>query len=639
MAPRGTPAKATGARGKGVINGRDRGAICDSIPWFARTMGGVHYKNGLCWGFLVDEDSGIRSYIDDELIITRTGGGNEKSSEGGEKILTQTKDHDEASPSMALQSTANIIPGNKNQVLRRKLPHRYNVMAFFRIADMWYEKINNKKACRVRLEKLDLSEKSWWAEKGSPKPVPHSQRLTKPDIKQCPTCLTHHPKVYSEGWMCLSDKCAGFWKLNGAQPPVELTFDQKFLDARLPADPEIQSPSSLVPNLLSTMSDDDPHISTSTIARKGVVCPMCKKCITRRFWNGWKCTDPLANGREGACTFQKVMPMHLVSVRSVSDDFELGPIKRAVWFDSIIKPEVDNTGLLPYRRITYKLGDAGYVTHLMATKDINARDNGPNDLFQQLQVHDLGLRRYPLSAAKVSGTLNAQFAVNFGMPYKYVVAVDSLGFNQAPDPVLHTLGRLTWATERAVSIQGGAAKPPNELLLLGYFEGQNIGYHDDGESTLGPTIATLSLGASSIMSLRMKTKYYLGLSKSNKLTADDPILPQCNNRENRLELKAMLEKGSITAKEYEQAWLASHKKSKPKRDCPDLIKMVLHHGDMVIMHGEGLQKFYEHEVKVDKDKALRFAVTARHVLEEKLTEEERGKGVFNLTPAQTYGGQ
>lgn len=71
-------------------------------------------------------------------------------------------------------------------------------------------------------------------------------------------------------------------------------------------------------------------------------------------------------------------------------------------------------------------------------------------------------------------------------------------------------------------------------------------YHDDGEKELGPTVATLSLGASAVMCVRPKAKSGLG--------------PESKNA-----------KGT-------------------KRD---VLRIVLHHGDIVIMHGRGIQKFYE----------------------------------------------
>lgn len=61
------------------------------------------------------------------------------------------------------------------------------------------------------------------------------------------------------------------------------------------------------------------------------------------------------------------------------------------------------------------------------------------------------------------------------MPYKYVVSVDSKGFDEASDEVLRALGRLTWATEMAVTSAGDEFLSPNELLMLGYLEGMKIG--------------------------------------------------------------------------------------------------------------------------------------------------------------------
>lgn len=61
------------------------------------------------------------------------------------------------------------------------------------------------------------------------------------------------------------------------------------------------------------------------------------------------------------------------------------------------------------------------------------------------------------------------------MPYKYIVSVDSKGFDKASDEMLRAMGRLTWATEKAVASAGEQFLPPNELLTLGYFDEMKIG--------------------------------------------------------------------------------------------------------------------------------------------------------------------
>ncbi|KAL2871015.1 uncharacterized protein BJX67DRAFT_377626 [Aspergillus lucknowensis] len=351
--------------------------------------------------------------------------------------------------------------------------------------------------------------------------------------------------------------------------------------------------------------------------------------------------------------------MHPLSIRAVIDDFELAPIKRAIVFDpsdkekgQLITPQIEDRSFSPYRKFTYTLPGAGTVTQFVSNRQINSRPDGPDDIFQQLQEVDLGLRRYPLSAAKVGGTLNAQFAVNYGMPYDFVVDVDSRAFSEACDPILRVLGRLTWATDKAVEAEGegGTAQKPNELLALGYFEDMNINYHDDGESTLGPTIASLSLGSKAVKTLRMKYKYYYGLTKNTKNVLDpkaDPVLEGCAGREWRLKLKQELTNGSIAEKDYKEEWKKRQKEWAGGRrlgDPPVCIITELHHGDMVVMNGEGVQKYYEHAVALEKGggSKLRFALTARHVIKEKLGNKSMGqawKGDFKLTPGQTYDGK
>lgn len=274
-------------------------------------------------------------------------------------------------------------------------------MAYFRVSDVWYEKVGRRTGAKVRFEKLDLECLSWWAAQGSPPPSPLSKRQcwTASATVECSACLKTSRHVYKEGWMCLQPACKNFWSMDGSTPD-NLTFNPDFLKFRTAPDPFTLPQYSLVPNLLSTINEGDRDVSTLRIAWKGIVCPECNKCISRRFWRGWKCTDDIARiqGSQGnLCRFQKMMEMHPASLRSVIDDFELGPIKRALYFDTrFVRPEVDDESLYPFRRLTYRIRGVGCITHFISNRDINSRVNGPNDLFRQLQSTDLGLRRYPL---------------------------------------------------------------------------------------------------------------------------------------------------------------------------------------------------------------------------------------------------
>lgn len=273
-------------------------------------------------------------------------------------------------------------------------------MAYFRVTDVWFERIGQKAGGKVRFEKIGLANKSWWAEKDSPPQSPIEQGLDiKPEKAQCPECCQLSIRIYNEGWMCLQPSCKLFWIIDGSNPAC-LTFHPDFLNYRAAPDPGLQPHHSLVPNLLATINEHEANASLSRIAWRGIVCPQCSKCISRRFWRGWKCIDDALTTPEqrcNACSFEKTMNIKPVSLRSVIDDFELGPIKRTLFFDpKFMIPRVDDLSFYPYRKLTYDIAGVGSITHFVSNKAINSRENGPNDLFQQLQVSDLGLRRYPL---------------------------------------------------------------------------------------------------------------------------------------------------------------------------------------------------------------------------------------------------
>ncbi|EEH17663.2 hypothetical protein PABG_00226 [Paracoccidioides brasiliensis Pb03] len=627
----------------------NRPELCDALPWFRSLQGGCYFLDGYCWGFLVDADSGSQAYLDDEIIITRIGGGCEKNKNGE---LVQTKPHtgsgtifDALMNSMKHEIPVGMIIGNKNSICPTKVPHRYNVMDLFRITNIWFEKVDKMPAARIRFEKLDLDSKSWWAPENSNDPIPIRQRISIAPIDgpTCKSCSSTSPRVYQEGWMCLRPFCNQFWRVNGSSPSKTLTYHPLFLRMRTQQKQPVRAPCSLVPDLLSTFLKEDTDLTSARVTWKGIVCPKCRRCISRKYWRGWICET------EG-CDFKYQFSMTRVSLRSVLPELEMGPVGHRLprkGKENKTAPVVHY--MKNYRKDMFQIPGVGLITHFAANNTVNYRERGPNDLFKMLQEEDLGLRRYPLQQSVgmiVAGTLTSHFAVNYGMPYKYVVSVDSRPFNTAPSVILAALGRLTWATQKTVNED--EFQRPNELLTLGYFEDMSIGYHDDGESSLGQTIATLSLGGKATMSIRMKAKYYHGCSRAGKLVVDDPVLPGCLMYEQRVELQRKLKDGEISLSHYEdslQRLLKRKAKRKHdeeqmdgvnKKESSPFCVLQLNHGDMVVMHGPNLQKYYEHAV-VPEGK-LRFAMTARYVKPDQVDPSEHWKGDFVPNPEFDYAG-
>ncbi|KAL2871017.1 uncharacterized protein BJX67DRAFT_377627 [Aspergillus lucknowensis] len=69
-----------------------RTALGDALPWFRKFQGGMYTRDGICYGVLLSADSGVRSYVDDEIIITRVGGGSERNAEGQLNQVADQKD-------------------------------------------------------------------------------------------------------------------------------------------------------------------------------------------------------------------------------------------------------------------------------------------------------------------------------------------------------------------------------------------------------------------------------------------------------------------------------------------------------------------------------------------------------------------
>lgn len=103
------------------------------------------------------------------------------------------------------------------------------------------------------------------------------------------------------------------------------------------------------------------------------------------------------------------------------------------------------------------------------------------------------------------------------------------------------------------------------------------------------------------MRIRMKAKYYHGhgiagakaKAKDCKLLRDDPVLQNCKHEGERQALKEQYDAGEITRAQYDEARTKIFQQDKKYGQPPILIDMHLKHGDLVVMHGAELQKYYE----------------------------------------------
>lgn len=215
-------------------------------------------------------------------------------------------------------------------------------------------------------------------------------------------------------------------------------------------------------------------------------------------------------------------------------------------------------------------------------------------MFEALQTTDVSLERRELGSGE-DRYMNS-FSNNRGMPYKFVASVATLPFADSPWPLTTTRTRLNWVARKIVGRSFTKDGEFNELLTFGYFKGQKINFHDDGEKGLGETVATLSLGNSATMSFRVKEKHYTGFSKTG-IFDDTTPLPGTNQYEARKAACEALKTETFMKPGEKQARLKEIPKElglsgNPKAG-PVLIKMNLAHGDIVIMHGQQIQEYIE----------------------------------------------
>lgn len=442
------------------------------------------------------------------------------------------------------------------------------------------------------MEKIHLGQKSWWAKVGSPLPNPERDlNAIKAALKKCIHCTNTSKAIFEQGWTCLKSSCDKFFVFDSLLDNRELTYSEAYLQERTAYSGH--EPGPLAPPL---MTEADMIISgkrgTEAAFKQGIVCPLCKGCSRRTQWSKWSCET-------AGCGFTHSLPFRITNVKDTMTDIPRHVAQQNYADGFGIKFEPKRIGA--YDVFEYGMpGPDGKVVGVLqlfkSTETINHQHDGPNDLFRLMQESDFDLRRRPVRQPNSSGEiLTNHFATNWGAPYKFVVTQSSRGFSEAPTVIIKALKRLTWAGEQALADTVEPFHPFNELLSIGYFEGCSIGFHDDGESTLGPTVATLSLGASATMALRPKAKAAIGAASRNAKGTKNPVL-----------------------------------------------RITLDHGDMVIMHGYGVQKYYEHEVVPSG--TLRFALTCRYVQPDTLgndaeREDARIKGTLPEGHEQyTYDG-
>ncbi|KAI2781474.1 hypothetical protein F4815DRAFT_492668 [Daldinia loculata] len=577
-----------------------RAALNDALPYFKSHQGSVYTAGLMPKGMLIDGIVGTRDHFSSEVIITSIGGGRVLDPVTKKMVRTEDQGEDGKNYKALMQAWEAkhpfvMVAGARNNLFPVKPPHHYNVLDYFHITDIWQEKTREPQGptvtiYMVRLEKAVLTSRSWWAPRGVSAPEAGEFGVGEYTCTSsaCTTCQNPSKEIFEQGWTCLNTQCPRFFEFATLLDVNDLKYNVTFLRERtkysgIPIDDE---------RIPALPSDGKNTFGSEKEYKQGILCPKCGCCSRRIKWDGWYCEN-------AECDFTHTVPIKMTPLDRIKDENKKVKSKKAApitHYNNRVK--VHKTTIGGQKLKTFFLPDEdrdsyiGTITRIRPTEEAISREGGLNDLYLHLQKEDLKLERRP---AKNPGCrveeLTSHFSGNFGAPYKFgVVVKTTTSFEDAPTPILETLLRLTWGGKAAVEASGklirdkeinvpGDSIPStfeayNEQLVLGYFEKSKISAHDDGEKELGPNVASLSLGSPSVIKFSPKRGIDIG----------DPI-------------------------------------DLGKKKRGSFLSVKLKHGDMLVMHGEQIQKLYLHAV--EPRGKHRFALTCRHIRPDTIPDEEQ----------------
>lgn len=513
--------------------------LCETLPYYRSYHAGSYIVNDLVRGYLVDGVAAEGDYIGARVVISHAGG----KAQGSRRDAALHSDQDATDrPVIALRNNLArrvplVIIGGSKWTGPVELPHRYCVLGWFYVTDVWAERDRTGLTrYKVRFESIDPGA-GWWSSSEQCTDLAWAELST----IRCRKCGATSPRIYSSD-LCLSPDCSHFWRTSGDTEPVfRRSAPIGWSDSR-----SRLRPSDAVPPALICAEEYHSSNDSGRANWRGFHCKSCGKLNCRISWLEWVCSHcgdrPLPRDARTVVRLDQVASecrTLWTGVPIVNDHVQPGwHIDRREW-------QLDRCICI----VAYTLGDAGTVFHIRSNAEANKL---ADRLFEDYQRQHIDMRRRPMvSAGRIEGTmLCQQFQHNAGARYKFICAVDTEPLDACAPVIREALAqieRLTQLalgqvfTKRDVAIEpsffdtGSDLTPPpdefaagalfNELLSIAYMDGQKMDYHDDGERDVGETVASISLGADATLKFRPKDPHTSPLrGKEVQVKSDRSIL-------------------------------------------------------------------------------------------------------------------
>lgn len=530
----------------------------------------------------------------------------------------------------------------------------------------------NKVVWMVRLEKLDLSQSSWWSDASQTHLEYPSLGQRNYDIKAderpCEACDKTCVQIFESSFVCLNMNCPQWWNIDGKplirETAPSLAYSTSFLKQRFnradnthPIKPLEKFYPRLYPSFQEFVAKQVPDPATSPMTidnidqrslglRAGFMCPQCGMANSRLHFHQWHCRNADCRDATGA-----INPFKFIATLPVVDAAFLKTVEK-IPSRSLTR----NLKNLPGFRAVIDLG-----THLAYEVDLGNECGATilkpkaiavakaDNLFKKFQIAansgDLVLARRPMGSE--GGTvLTNHFAANFGEPYALKFALENTPLDASPDVVQDALKTVNEYMEGYFADQMMESQF-NEIYIAAYLSrAMGMTYHDDGEKGLGHIIATWTLGGQATFSFCIKPDLDFLPSKKGgkrpKILGDevDVIIPGCTEEAFRRQLKQSYEDGSITKEQWKDQLMGHmehHMAGSGKKNAYQrrpLFSFPVEHGDIVVMWGQNTQKYLEHKVLCASP--LRFAITFRRVMADMATPAQWAKLNAQLAKDTTF---
>ena len=295
----------------------------------------------------------------------------------------------------------NVLSGQGNKISPSKLPHYYNVLDWFHVTDVWQEKVLGHNDIRVsvwkvRLEKIDLSQRSWWTALAAPQRDNGVHPMA--EMRTCSICKLESKIRFNIGPVCLNISCSKFFDFGVEYDDRSLDYHTSFLKERTKyvGNP----PEPLAPN---PPTDGDPAQDNAygyeKLCKRGIVCQKCGCCTRRIEWRQWSCENDKCDYTHRVK--QLLVPLSEVVANAIDavKEVDTGNEQRSDKF----KPPHKNipcsqSTVGSYDLYNYDLPNesgeiAGSIRHFKSNRRINMQRDGPNDLFREVQGSQLDLKR------------------------------------------------------------------------------------------------------------------------------------------------------------------------------------------------------------------------------------------------------